>query len=87
MVKSKKMVATAASVVGGLTLLAFAAVQAVGVENPGTCAKDDKGNVHCVQVSEYRVTKTDRGVRIDNNTSQSCSGKGELTCASNLVVG
>jgi len=87
MVKSKKMLTTAAGVVGGLALLAFGAVQAVGAENPGTCTKDDKGNLRCVQVSEYRVTETDRGVRIDNNTSQSCSGKGELTCASNLVAG
>ncbi|MFF5795648.1 hypothetical protein [Streptomyces albogriseolus] len=87
MVKSKKMVTAAASVLGSLVLLAFGAVQAVGAENPGTCTKDDKGNLRCVQVSEYRVTKTDGGTRIDNKTSQSCTGKGELTCASNLVVG
>ncbi|CAL9442427.1 hypothetical protein C1708_21290 [Streptomyces sp. DH-12] len=87
MVKLKKMVTTAASVLGSLVLLGFGAVQAVGVENPGTCTKDDKGNLRCVQVSEYSVTETDGGVRIDNNTSQNCSGKGELTCASDLVAG
>ena len=87
MESSKNLVTTSASVLGSLALLAFGAVQAVSAENPGTCTKDDKGNVRCVQVNEHRVTDTDKGVRIDNKTSQSCSGKGELTCASNLVVG
>ncbi|GAA0187624.1 MULTISPECIES: hypothetical protein [Streptomyces] len=87
MVKSKKM-AAAASVLASIALLAFGAVPAVGAENPGTCAKDDKGNLRCVQVREYRVTQTDERVRIDNNMSQTCSGgKGELSCASDLVVG
>ncbi|MGY1397019.1 hypothetical protein ACW69H_06360 [Streptomyces sp. SS10] len=87
MVKSKKIATAAMGVLGGLALLAFGAVQAVGAENPGTCTEDENGKVRCVQVSEYRVTETGNGVRIDNKTSQSCSGKGELTCASNLVVG
>ncbi|GAB2327051.1 hypothetical protein AB0N20_24805 [Streptomyces griseoincarnatus] len=86
MVKSKRIATAATGVLGGLALLAFGAVQAVGAENPGTCTEGENGQVRCAQVSEYRVTETDNGVRIDNETSQSCSGKGELTCASNLVV-
>ncbi|MEU5466046.1 hypothetical protein ACH4KU_03680 [Streptomyces althioticus] len=85
MVKSKK-IAAAMGVLGGVALFAFGAVQAVGAENPGTCTEDENGQVRCVQVSEYRVTETDGRVRIVNKTSQSCSGKGELTCASDLAV-
>ncbi|MDT3724554.1 hypothetical protein ROS62_06500 [Streptomyces sp. DSM 41972] len=85
--KSKKMVTAAASFMGSIALVAFGAVQAVGAEDPGSCTKDDQGNLRCVQVSEYSVTEAGEGVRVDNNTSQSCSGKGELTCASELVVG
>jgi hypothetical protein len=87
MVKSKKIATAVTGVLGGLALLVFGAVQAVGAENPEKCAEDENGKVRCVQVNEYRVTETENGVRVDNRTAQTCSGTGELTCASNLVVG
>lgn len=84
MFQSKKI--AAAGLLGSLALIGLGAAQAVGAENPGTCTKDDKGHVRCVQVQEYRVAEEDGKVRVDNTMSQSCSGKGELTCASTLAV-
>lgn len=84
MFQSKKI--AAAGLLGSLALIGLGAAQAVGAESPGTCTEDDKGHVRCVQVSEYRVTEQDGDVRVDNKTSQTCSGKGELTCSSTLAV-
>ncbi|MFF8030999.1 MULTISPECIES: hypothetical protein [unclassified Streptomyces] len=86
MFNSKKIVA-AAGVLGSFALIGLGAVQAVGAENAGTCAEDSKGNLRCVQQNEYRLTEKDGKVRVDNKTSQTCSGKGELSCENTLVVG
>ncbi|CAM5536762.1 hypothetical protein [Streptomyces pilosus] len=84
MFQSKKI--AAAGLLGSLVLIGLGTVQAVGAESPGACTQNDKGHVRCVQESEYRVSEQDGKVRVDNKMSQSCSGKGELTCSSNLVL-
>lgn len=86
MFRSRK-IAALAGVLGSVALVGLGAVQAVGIENPGTCTEDSKGHVRCVRLDEYRVTGGDEKVRVDNETSQSCSGAGELACASSLAVG
>ncbi|GGX10006.1 hypothetical protein GCM10010297_34470 [Streptomyces malachitofuscus] len=84
MFQSKKI--AVAGLLGSLALIGAGAAQAVGVESSGSCTKNDKGQVRCVQVSEYRVTEQDGKVRVDNKMSQTCSGKGELSCSSTLSV-
>ncbi|MFI5566521.1 hypothetical protein ACIA6T_03920 [Streptomyces sp. NPDC051740] len=84
MFQSKKI--AAAGLLGSLALIGLGAAQAVGADNSGTCTQNDKGQLRCVQVSEHRLAEKDGKVRVDNATSQTCSGKGELTCANTLVV-
>ncbi|MGA5178428.1 hypothetical protein ACPCTK_27105 [Streptomyces pseudogriseolus] len=82
MFQSKKI--AMAGLLGSLALIGAGAAQAV--ESPGNCTKDDKGQIRCIQVSEHRITEQDGTVRVDNKTTQTCSGKGELTCSTTLVV-
>ncbi|CAL9526647.1 hypothetical protein [Streptomyces werraensis] len=84
MFQSKKI--AVAGLLGSLALIGAGAVQAIGVENPGNCTKDDKGVTRCVQVNEHHVTEQDGRVRVDSKVSQSCSGKGEVSCSSSFVV-
>ncbi|CAL9560451.1 hypothetical protein [Streptomyces sp. Tu 3180] len=88
MFQSKK-IAAVAGVLGGFALIGVGAVQAVGAEGSGTCAENDKGNVRCADVNEYRFTSDEYGeVRVDNDMAQTCSGSGaEVSCASSVVVG
>ncbi|MDT0395936.1 MULTISPECIES: hypothetical protein [Streptomyces] len=70
----------AAGLLGSLAVIGLGAAQAVGADNPGNCTKDEQGHVRCVQVSEYRITEKSGKVRVGNEASQTCSGKGQLTC-------
>lgn len=85
MFHSKKI--AVAGLLGSLALIVAGAAQAAGVGSSDNCTKDDKGQVRCVHVSEYRVTEQDGKVRVDNKTSQTCSGEGEVTCSSTLSQG
>ncbi|MFF1275695.1 hypothetical protein ACFVZC_20170 [Streptomyces marokkonensis] len=86
MIKSKKFVATAVGILGGFALIGAGAVQAVGAEAAAQCASDGKGNTRCVQ-HEYQVTTDEYGkLRIDNESTQNCTGSHGMSCVSTLVV-
>ncbi|MFG2514469.1 hypothetical protein [Streptomyces sp. NPDC048584] len=70
----------AAGLVGSLAVIGLGAAQAAGADSPGNCTEDKQGHVRCVQVSEYRITEKSGKVRVGNEASQTCSGKGRLTC-------
>ncbi|AZM62214.1 MULTISPECIES: hypothetical protein [unclassified Streptomyces] len=84
MLQSKK--SAVAGLLGSLALIGAGAVQAVGAESPGNCTENDKGQIRCIEVSEHRVVEQDGTVRVDSKATQSCSGKGELTCSNTLVL-
>jgi hypothetical protein len=79
-----KKIAAAAGVLCGFALIGFGAGQAVGADAHGGCTRDVKGDVSCVQESEYRVTSDQNGnVRMDNEQAQNCSS---TNCVSSLFV-
>ncbi|GAA1413756.1 hypothetical protein GCM10009601_00200 [Streptomyces thermospinosisporus] len=87
---STKKIAAAAGVLSGLAFIGLGAGQAAATDAPGNdkCVNDGKGNVRCVQVTEYRM-KTDSlgNVLLKNKSEQSCpSSKSRVTCVSDVVV-
>ncbi|WNM35201.1 hypothetical protein RKE30_34970 [Streptomyces sp. Li-HN-5-11] len=83
MLNWKKTVA-AAGVLCGFALIGLGAGQAVGADAYAGCTRDAKGDVSCVQESEYRVTSDQNGnVHMDNKQAQSCSS---TSCFSSLFV-
>ncbi|MGW5974399.1 hypothetical protein [Streptomyces sp. NPDC055186] len=88
MFKSKK-IAAVAGVLGGFALIGAGAVQAFGAEGSGACLKDDRGNVRCEQVREYRLPADTQGkVRVANESEQNCSGAGVgVSCENRVIVG
>ncbi|MGW2122017.1 hypothetical protein [Streptomyces sp. NPDC001758] len=87
MINSKKFVATAVGILGGFALIGAGAVQAVAVGSAAQCAGDGKGDTRCVQHHEYQVTTDEYGkLRIDNESSQNCTGSRGMSCVSTLAV-
>ncbi|WNM35203.1 hypothetical protein RKE30_34980 [Streptomyces sp. Li-HN-5-11] len=83
MLNSKKIAATA-GVLCSFALIGLGAGQAVGGESSGGCVQDSKGNVNCVQKSEYRVTSGQYGnVHVVNQQTQDCSS----ACVSSFGLG
>ncbi|MFE2281336.1 hypothetical protein ACFXAE_29705 [Streptomyces sp. NPDC059454] len=85
MVTSKK-IAAVAGVLGSLALVGAGAGHAFAESEPAKCVEDDKGNVRCVLVSEYRFTDKDGKVQVVSHSSQTCSGSGYVSCSSNVVL-
>ncbi|MFC9913649.1 hypothetical protein [Streptomyces sp. NPDC127197] len=90
MLNSKKIAATA-GVLCGFALIG--AAPALGHDGSGKCIEDSKGNVRCVQTSEYHFTTDKHGnVHIVNKSTQVCpdsqdsQGK-HVTCTINVTVG
>ena len=79
-----KKIAAAAGVLCAFALIGLGAGQAVGADAYGGCTRDARGDVSCVQESEYRVPSGQNGnVHMDNEQAQNCSS---TTCVSTLVV-
>ncbi|KES05765.1 hypothetical protein BU52_18335 [Streptomyces toyocaensis] len=86
MIKSNKIVAAAVGILGSFALIGAGAVQATAAEMAPQCADDGKGNVRCVQ-HEYRVTTGEHGkLRVNNESTQNCTGSHGMTCVSSLTV-
>ncbi|MFI8090358.1 hypothetical protein ACIF9R_18875 [Streptomyces sp. NPDC086080] len=86
MIKSKKIVAAAVGILGSFALIGAGAVQSTGAEMAPRCADDGQGNVRCVH-HEYRVTTDDYGkLRVNNESTQNCTGSHGMSCVSSLTV-
>ncbi|MGR4849989.1 hypothetical protein [Streptomyces sp. LARHCF252] len=85
---NSKMIAAAAGILGGFALIGVGAVQASAQSGPGTCVQDSKGNVRCVQTSEYKVVTDKAGnVTVVNDSTQTCpSSHGQVSCVDSVTV-
>ncbi|MET8897174.1 hypothetical protein [Streptomyces albogriseolus] len=82
---SKKIAATV-GILGSFALMGLGAGQALAEGEPAKCVEDDKGTRHCVLVSEYKLTDEGGNVHIVNKQSQTCSGRGEVSCNSVVTL-
>ncbi|GAB2458058.1 hypothetical protein [Streptomyces incanus] len=88
MVKSKKIAAAAAGVLGGLALIGAGAVQAFSADAPDNCVKGGDGTVRCAQVNKQEITTDQHGkIHFVNESKQTCSGgNAEVSCANSVVL-
>jgi hypothetical protein len=82
---SKKVAATVGAL-GGIVLAGMGAGHAFADGESGKCVEDGKGNIRCVQVSEYRLTDKDGKVELVNKQSLTCSTSGEMSCNTDVVL-
>ncbi len=84
---NSKKIAAAAGILGSFALIGVGAVQA-SAQGPGTCVEDGKGQVRCVQTSEYQVVTDKRGsVIVVNDSTQVCpSSHGQVSCVDSVAV-
>ncbi|MFC9507214.1 hypothetical protein [Streptomyces sp. NPDC057002] len=85
---NSKKIAAAAGILGSFALIGVGAVQASAQGGPGTCVQDSKGNVHCVQMSEYQVLRDKSGnVTVRNDSTQTCpSTRGQVSCVDSVTA-
>jgi hypothetical protein len=85
---NSKKIAAAAGILGSFALIGVGAVQASAQGGPGACVEDGKGNVRCVQTSEYQVITDKRGsVTVVNDSTQACpTSRGQVNCVDSVAV-
>ncbi|GAA2578645.1 hypothetical protein GCM10010304_19860 [Streptomyces roseoviolaceus] len=85
---NSKKIAAAAGILGSFALIGVGAVQASAQGGPGTCVQDSKGNIRCVQMSEYQVITDKAGnVTVVNDSTQTCpSSHGQVSCVDSVTV-
>ncbi|MCG8968218.1 MULTISPECIES: hypothetical protein [Streptomyces] len=70
---------------GGLALAGIGAGQAFADGAP-KCVDDGRGNIRCVQKSEYRLTDKGGKLELVNKQSLTCSTSGEMSCNTDVVL-
>ncbi|WP_039932629.1 hypothetical protein [Streptomyces viridochromogenes] len=85
---NSKKIAAVAGFLGSVALIGAGAVQASAHGGPGACVEDGKGQVRCVQTSEYQVA-TDKGgnVTVVNDSTQVCpAAHSQVSCVDTVVA-
>ncbi|CAM5704489.1 hypothetical protein [Streptomyces purpurascens] len=85
---NSKKIAAAAGILGSFALIGVGAVQASAQGGPGTCVQDSKGNIRCVQMTEYQVVTDKVGnVTVVNDSTQTCpSSHGQVSCVDSVTA-
>ncbi|MFI6376664.1 hypothetical protein [Streptomyces sp. NPDC050546] len=85
---NSKKIAAAAGILGSFALIGVGAVQASAQGGPGTCVQDSKGNVSCVQMSEYQVLRDKSGnVTVRNDSTQTCpTAHSQVSCVDSVTA-